>query len=433
MRALTKYYFDYAATAPLDPRVMRAMLPFFSRRFGNSASLYKLGHEARQALDCARQKIIDIFGGPPAEFIFTGSATEADNLAILGAARALKSQGNRIIVSAVEHKGILAAAAALATEGFEIVTIGVNKNGLINLRQLAAALNEKTILLSVTLADSETGTIQPIQQIAALVKKFRRARGQAHPYLHTDATQAAAYLNIDAEHLLVDLLTLSAHKLGGPKGIGGLLVRGKLKLTPLIYGGGQQNNLRSGTENLPAIIGFAKALELVTQERKKETRRIKILRDYLEKQILNRIPKVILNGHPVKRLPNFLNVSILDIEGEAMLLRLDDKNISVGTGSACNSQTLEPSYIIEALGRPYEYIHGSLRFTLGRETTRSAINYVLKHLSIIVSDLRQMSPLNLKLTSRKKLISLPQAFIGGQTPHFTRTALYAIKKVKKYD
>jgi len=420
MRTLTKYYFDYAATAPLDPRVWRAMLPFFRRQFGNSASLYQLGHQARRALDGARQKILEQLGGPPAEFIFTGSATEADNLAILGAARTLKSAGNRIIISAVEHKGILAAAAALTVEGFEIVTIGVNKNGLINLPQLAAALNEKTILVSITLADSETGTIQPLRKIAALIKKFRRARRQAYPYLHTDATQAAAYLNIDAKHLPVDLLTLSAHKLGGPKGSGGLLVRGRLKLTPLIYGGGQQNNLRSGTENLPAIVGLAAALELAGQDREREFRRVKKLRDYLEKMILKNIPKVILNGHPVKRLPNFLNVSILDIEGEAMLLRLDDKNISVGTGSACNSQTLEPSYIIEALGRPYEYIHGSLRFTLGRGTTRTAVNYVLKHLPPIVRDLRQMSPLRLKLTDRKKLISLPQAFVGGKTPHFTR-------------
>lgn len=428
MRALTKFYFDYAATTPLDPRVFRAMSPFFNRSFGNPSGLYKLGREAEQAVNQARLTITGILGCLPSEFIFTASATEADNLAILGAARSLKHLGNRVIVSAVEHKGILSAATALEAEGFEITPINVNKFGLINPKDLEAVLNDKTILVSITTADSETGVIQPIRKIANIIKKFRQARHQSWPYFHTDATQAAAYLNINVNNLSVDMLTLSAHKLGGPKGVGGLMARGGLKLKPLIYGGGQQNDFRSGTENLPAIVGFAEVLELVTRERNKESRRLKILRDRLEKIIFKNIPKVILNGHPIKRLPNFLNISILDIEGEAMLLRLDDKGISVGTGSACNSQTLEPSYVIKALGLPYEYIHGSLRFTLGKYTTRESVDYVLKHLPIIVKDLRKMSPINLKLIGAKKLISLPQAFVGGQTPHFTREKTHDQKK-----
>ncbi len=427
MRALTKYYFDYAATTPLDPRVLRVMSPFFNYSFGNPSNLYALGREAEQAATRARQTIARTVGCAPSEFIFTGSATEADNLALLGTARALKQHGNRIIVSAIEHKGILSAAKALETEGFEVITLGVSKTGLVNPKDVAAALNNKTILVSITTADSETGTIQPIKEIAHAIKKFRQLHDRSLPYFHTDATQAATHLNMLAYSSVVDMLTLSAHKLGGPKGIGGLMVRSGVKLTPLMYGGGQQNDLRSGTENLPAIVGFAKALKLVVRGQEKESRRLTVLRDRLERMIFKTIPKVIVNGHPTKRLPNFLNISILDIEGEAMLLRLDDKGIAVGTGSACNSQTLEPSYIIKALGLPYEYIHGSLRFTLGTYTTRESIDYVLKYLPIIVKDLRSMSPINLKVTGNKKTLSLPVAFVGGQTPHFVRGKKHAQK------
>ncbi|MEA1929465.1 MAG: cysteine desulfurase family protein [Patescibacteria group bacterium] len=420
MRALTKYYFDYAATAPLDPRVLRAMSPFFSHSFGNPSSLYRLGREAKLAADQAHQIFIDTLGGSPTKFIFTSSATEANNLAILGAARSLRDLGNHVIVSAIEHKGILSVASALEAEGFQITQIGVDRDGIVDPQELSSALNDKTILVSITTADNETGTIQPLKNIADAIKKFRDTHQQSHPYLHTDATQAAAHLNLDIDHLPVDMLTLSAHKLGGPKGIGGLLVRGEIKLEPITYGGRQQNDLRPGTENISAIVGFARAFELATQERREEFQRIKKLRDYLERTILKNIPKVILNGHPIKRLPNFLNISILDIEGEAILLRLDDKKISVGTGSACNSQTLEPSHSIEALGLPHEYIHGSLRFTLGRYTTMSSVNYALKQLTIIVKDLRKMSPLNLKVVGTGKPTSVPQAFVREGVPHFVR-------------
>jgi len=367
------------------------------------------------------------------EFIFTGSATEADNLAILGVARANRKFGNKIIVSAVEHKGILSACEALRKEGFEIVELPVGEDGLTNPQQLKKLLDKRTILVSITCADSETGTIQPINAISKLIAEFRKQKienrsnknstfyflDSRFPFFHTDASQAVLYCDIDVQKLGVDLMTLSSHKIYGPKGIGGLYVQQGIDIQPIIYGGGQQSRLRSGTENVPGIIGFAEALVLAQKHKKTEASRVKKLRDKLEKGIMKTIPKVVLNGHPTKRLPNFLNISILDIEGEALLLYLDERGIAVGTGSACNSESLEPSYVLTALGRPYEYIHGSLRFTLGKYTKISDINYVLKVLPEIVIKLRKISPLNLRLDKKEK-ISLPKAFVGGQTPHFLR-------------
>jgi cysteine desulfurase len=431
-------YFDYAATTPLNPKVFSVMLPYFKNEFGNPSNLYKLGRNANLAISESTKTIAKILGCHPEEFIYTGGATEADNLAILGTARANrknssssnKSGAGKIIISSIEHKGILSACEALKKEtrlnpsvpareddkvgqDFEIVKLPLLKNGLVDLNVLKKELDDKTILVSITMADSETGTIQPIAEISKIIKENSTA------YFHTDASQSAGYLDIDVEKLGVDMMTISAHKLYGPKGIGGLYVRKGIKLEPIIYGGGQQKSLRSGTENVPAIVGFAKALELNFKNKKSENVRIKKLRDTLEKGILKNIPKVILNGHPTKRLPNFLNISILDVEGEALLLYLDELGIMVSTGSACNSQSLEPSYILSALGYPYEYIHGSLRFTLGSGSSMQDVHYVLKHLPKIVKKLRAISPLNLKLNQTKK-ISNPKAFINKQTPHFLK-------------
>ena len=374
-----------------------------------------------------------MLGCAPAEFIFTGSATEADNMAIAGVARANriappgggKGAAGKIIISNVEHKGILSVCEALQHEGFEIAYLNVGRDGLVRPRDLAKMLDERTILVSVTCADSETGTVQPIAELARVIKKFRakRAAGAkdvpAFPYFHTDASQAAAYLDMNVQTLGVDLATLSAHKLGGPKGVGGLYVRRGVKIAPIIYGGGQQDRLRSGTENVPGIVGFGEAMALAAKHRNAETARVKKLRDALQKGIFNKIDKVVLNGHPARRLPNFLNISILDIEGEALLLYLDELGIVVNTGSACNSQSLEPSYVLMALGNPYEYIHGSVRFTLGKGTTIAAVNYVLAKLPGVVVKLRGISPLDLKL-GQTETMSQPKAFIGGQTPHFLR-------------
>ncbi len=414
-----KYYFDYAATTPLEPRVFRAMRPYFSKEFGNPGSIHNAGRKTKEAIEKASAKIASILHCRPKEFIFTGSATEADNLAVFGVAEANEKTGGKIIISAVEHKAILAPCNALAEEGFEIVKLKVDKTGLVNPTDIAKLLDSKTILVSIIYADNETGTIQPIREIAKVIKKFRAKNNSTLPYFHTDASQAAQYCDINVEKLGVDLMTVSSHKLYGPKGIGGLYVRKGVKISPIIFGGGQQNHLRSGTENVPSIVGFAEALALAEKNKNKECARVEKLRNELEQGIFKLISKVVLNGHPQKRLPNFLNVSILDIEGEAALLYLDQKGICASTGSACDSQTLEPSHVILALGRPYEYAHGSLRFTLGKYTTQESVRYLLKHLPPIVKKLRQMSPINLKVSEEKE-VSLPQAFAGGQAPHFLR-------------
>ncbi len=433
-----KVYLDYAATTPIDRRVFNAMLPYFTKEFGNPSNLYDLGLKAKRAVAEATRKITNALNCAPDEFIFAGSATEADNLALLGSVRGLtrtvrgltrtrRGFAPKIIVSAVEHKGILAACDELKKEGCEIVELPVGKNGLVRPKDLKKALDEKTILVSITCADSETGTIQPIAEIAEIIKNFRH-KNNLHPmprtlnpipFFHSDASQAAPYLDLDVEKLGVDMMTLSAHKLYGPKGIGGLYVRRGTAIEPIIFGGGQQRKLRSGTENVPAIVGFGAAMALVQKHRKTESARVKKLRDKLEAGIFKKIPKVQLNGHKTRRLPNFLNVSILDVEGEAILLYLDEKGILVNTGSACSSESLEPSYVLTALGNPYEYIHGSIRFTLGKKTTATDINYVLRELPPIVEKLRRISPLNLKLGAKEKM-SLPKAFIGGQNPHFLR-------------
>jgi cysteine desulfurase len=415
------YFFDHAATTPLDTEVLKAMIPYLKDKFGNPSNLYELGREANRAVVESTKTIVKILGCQTDEFVYTGSATEADNLAILGIAKArLESFRERnhklkIITSAIEHKGILSACDKLEKEGFEIIKLPVQKNGLVDLDELRKELDERTILISITYADSETGTIQPISEISKIIRDSHAS----FPYFHTDASQAAGYLDINVNKLGVDLMTISAHKIGGPKGIGGLFVKKGIKIEPIIYGGGQQKELRSGTENVPSIVGFAQALSLCEKNKKTKAFRVKKLRDTLEKGIFKTIPKVVLNGHAQSRLPNFLNISILDIEGEALLLYLDKLGICVGTGSACNSQSLEPSSVLAAMGNPYEYIHGSIRFTLGKENKTEDIEYILKHLPKVVKKLRAISPLNLELNQKEK-ISEPKAFIGNQIPHFLK-------------
>jgi cysteine desulfurase len=427
-------YFDNASTTPLDRCVLRAMKPYFTNHFANSSNLYEAGRLARKAIERASEQIATALHCRGDEILFTGSATEADNLALVGTARAHKGSGNRIIISSIEHKGIISACTTLEKEGFEIVKIPVGKDGRVDLDEIKKSLNDKTIIVSVTMADSETGTLQPILEISGLIKDFRAKKhtNKQLPHFHTDASQAAAYADVNVEKLGVDLMTLSAHKLRGPKGIGALYVRHGLKLNPIIYGGGQQGKLRSGTENVPAIVGFGEAVELNEDYKKKGVAHTKKLRDILQKGIFKSVKKVVLNGHPTKRLPNFLNISILDVEGESLLLELDEHGIMVNTGSACNSESLEPSYVLTALGNSYEFIHGSLRFALGTDTTMSDVKYVLKYLPKIVERLRKISPLNLSLQENQekggnKKISNPRAFIGNQTPHFLQKKNYEKK------
>jgi cysteine desulfurase len=314
----------------------------------------------------------------------------------------------------------------LEKEGFKVTFSKVDKDGLLSLDSFKKAINDNTILVSVMYANNEIGTIQPIEKIGAIIKDVReerKKRGLKVPiFFHTDACQAAGYLNLDVQKLGVDLLTLNGSKIYGPKGTGILYIKAGTRIEPIIFGGGQEWWKRSGTENTPGIVGLAEALKIAQKNRKKESQREKKLRDYFIKEILKNISKVVLNGHPQKRLPNNINISILDIEGEAMLLWLDKYGIFVSTGSACDSQSLEPSHVILALSRPYEYANGNLRFTLGRKTTKKDIDYVLRVLPKIVKELRKISPVKVELNAKN--ISSPEAFISQGLPHF-------VKKLKK--
>lgn len=394
-------------------------MPYLTHSFGNPANLYRLGLEAKRAVATATLKIANVLGCRPDELVYTSSATEADNLAIQGVARANKERGNRIIVSQIEHKGVLAVCEVLKKEGFEIIELPVGTDARVNLDELRKALSDKTILVSITSVDSETGTVQPIAEMGEIIREFRKNTGRTLPYFHTDASQAAPHLDINVEKLGVDLVTLSAHKMHGPKGIGALYVRRGTSIQPLIYGGGLQGRLRSGTENVPGVVGFGEAMRLAASQRDKENKRLKKLRDQLEKGIVKNIPKIVINGSQEHRLASLLNVSFLDVEGEAMLLHLDEEGICINTGSACNSESLEPSYVLTALGSPYEFVHGSIRFSLGRTTTADDINFVLKKLPPIIKTLRQISPLNLTVDHKNEM-SQPKAFVGGKTPHFLR-------------
>lgn len=392
-----KIYLDYAATTPTDPEVVSVMTPYWTEKFGNPASLYALGIEAKQALDQSRQTIAKILNCQSQEIIFTGGGTESINLAIKGLAYNYLDQVKKpqLIISSIEHHAVFNTAERLAKQGFPVSIIPVDADGLINLPLLEKAIQTNTLLISIMLANNEIGTIQPLQKIGNWLAKLNQQRAKNNLnkiYLHTDACQAAGALDLDVNKLHVDLLTLNGSKVYGPKGIGLLYIKHGLNLVPLIDGGGQEKNLRSGTENVPAIVGLAKALVLAQKNRNQENQRLIILRNWLIDQILKNIPKTILNGHAQERLPNNINVSILDIEGEALLLHLDEVGIQASTGSACTSTTLEPSHVIRALGRPYEAAHGSLRFTLGKYTTKKDLEYLSEKLPKIVAKLRQASP-----------------------------------------
>jgi cysteine desulfurase len=401
-------YFDHAATTPIDKRVLEVMKPYFIKEFGNPSSIYSLGHRARIAIDQAREKIAKILNCQPSEITFTAGGTESCNLAILGVARAYSSFVSKmfpekkphLIISAIEHHAVSEPAVYLKKNGWEVSILPVKKDGIVEPEELKRALREETLLVSIMYANNEIGTIQPIKEMSKIIRKFRQEMNRDFfkepPFFHTDACQAAGYLDLDVQHLGVDLMTINGSKIYGPKGIGVLYHRREIRIEPLIYGGGQENGLRSGTENVPAIVGLAKALELVEKEKEKENYRLTKLRDYLIKGILESIPKSFLNGDPIKRLPNNVNVTILDIEGEALILHLSEKGIMASTGSACSSSTLEPSHVLLALGLPPAVAHGSLRLTLGRTNTKKDIDYFLKILSPIVKKLRAISPVKLK-------------------------------------
>ena len=415
-------YLDYAATTPTDERVIKIASPYLDKIYGNAGSLHKAGREAKSAIFNARKLVAEILNCRSEEIIFTGSGTESDDLAILGTARANKNFGKHIITSNIEHHAVLYTCEQLEKEGFKLTFSEVDKNGLLILDSFKESITDETILVSVMYANNEIGVIQPIKEIGEIVKNVkadREKRGLNIPiFFHTDACQAAGYLDLDVQKLGVDMLTLNGSKIYGPKGTGVLYVKTGTKIDPIIFGGGQEWGKRSGTENIFGIVGLAEALKISQKIKEKESAREIKLRDYFIKQILNNIPKVVLNGDIQKRLPNNVNISILDIEGEAMLLWLDKYGICVSTGSACDSQSLEPSHVILALGKAYEYANGNLRFTLGRQTTKKDLDYVLKVLPKIVEELRKISPVTVNENSKK--VSSPKAFIGKDLSNFKK-------------
>ena len=384
-------YLDYAATTPTDPRVLEAMLPYFDARFGNASSMYKSGRRAAAALDDARGTIARILGCEQEEVLFTGSGTESDNLAVLGVARGNYANGKHIIVSAIEHKAVLESAKQLEREGFEVSIAPVHPNGLIDLDAFLKLLRSDTILVSIMYANNEVGTIEPIAQIAEIIKKHK---GQKNfPLLHTDACQAAGLLPLAVHTLGVDLMTLNGSKIYGPKGVGLLYKKKSVLLEPIIVGGEQEKGLRAGTESVPLIVGLAEALSLAEAFRDDEVVRLIELRDYFIAEVRKKIPQALFNGHETERLPNNAHFSFPHIEGESILLMLDQAGIEVSTGSACSSTDLKPSYVLLALGQSPELAHGSVRFTFGRHTTKEDIDYVLSVLLNVVTQLSSMSAL----------------------------------------
>ncbi|MBI3978682.1 MAG: aminotransferase class V-fold PLP-dependent enzyme [Chloroflexi bacterium] len=383
----TTLYLDHAATTPVDPAVLEAMLPYFTAAYGNPSGIYELARRSRRAADDAREAVARALGCRAGEVIFTSGGTESDNAAIKGVAGAARGSGNHVVTSSVEHHAVLHACHALERAGFEVTYLPVDRSGLVDPEAAAAVVTPRTILVSVMLANNEVGTIQPIAEIARLVR-----RKNPRAAVHTDAVQAAGNLDLTVDRLGVDLLSLSAHKFHGPKGTGVLYVRRATPFAALIHGGSQERNRRAGTENVPGIVGLAAALTLAESRRDEYVRHCARLRDRLFREIGERIPGAHPNGHPTERLANNVNVSFEGVDGEALLLGLDMAGIAASTGSACTTGSLDPSHVLQAMGVPGERALGTLRLTLGHQTTDAEIDRVVGVLPGIVQRLRATAP-----------------------------------------
>jgi cysteine desulfurase len=387
-------YLDHAATTPVDPRVLEAMIPFFTEQFGNPSGLYGLGRAARQALDAARGAVAGIFHAKPSEIIFTSGGSESDNAAIKGVAWAGRERGNHIVTTAIEHHAVLHSCEWLERFGVETTFVPVGSDGLVDPAAVEAAIRPTTVLVSVMHANNEIGTIQPLRAIADIA----HAHGVV---VHSDAVQSCGHLDIDVEALGVDLLSLSAHKFYGPKGVGALYARRGIGWLPVQQGGGQERNRRAGTENVAGVVGLARALEIARDAGDQECARLSVLRDRLIQGILATIPGARLNGHPTMRLPNNVNVSFEGVDGESILLNLDIHGIAASSGSACTAGSIDPSHVLVALGLPHDLATGAVRFTLGRGTTGDHIDRVLATLPDVISRLRALaSPSQPALASR---------------------------------
>ncbi|MSP39559.1 MAG: IscS subfamily cysteine desulfurase [Deltaproteobacteria bacterium] len=387
MAVQTPIYLDNHATTPVDPRVLEAMLPYFTDKFGNAASKsHAYGWEAEAAVDSAREQIAKLIGASAKEIVITSGATESDNLAIKGVAEAYRDKGNHIVTCVTEHKAVLDSCKVLQKHGYDVTYLPVRSDGLIDMERLKAALTDKTILISIMAANNEIGTINPVKEIGRLAK-------EKNILFHTDATQGVGKVPINVEAMGIDLLSLTSHKMYGPKGVGALYVRStkpRVKLTPSIDGGGHERGMRSGTLNVPGIVGLGKACEISQKEMSAEGERLIALRERLKDGILAELDEVYLNGHAVERLPGNLNVSFADIEGESLLMGL--KEIAVSTGSACTSASLEPSYVLKALGLADELAYSAIRFGLGRFTTAEEIDFTIQRVVEEVRRLREISP-----------------------------------------
>jgi cysteine desulfurase len=381
---------DHAAGKPVDSRVVEAMLPYMKSSYGNPSSLHVLGQEARKALEDARAKVAELIGAEKKEMIlFTSGATESNNMAIKGVANRYKDHGNRILTSSIEHMSVVNSVKYLSTKGLETVFLPVDNYGFVNLESLEKELTDKTILVTLVYANSEIGTIQPIKEISRIVHS-------KNAYLHVDATAACGQISINVKDEGIDLLTISSNDIYGPKGMGALYVKDGVRLEPLLHGGGQERGLRSGTENIPSIVGFGKAAEIAKKEMQTESERLVKLRDRFIEGLLKPIPYSFLNGHPTKRLPDNVSVRYSFIEGESMLLSLDMAGVFASSGSACTAKTLEPSHVLLAIGLKHEEAHGSLMFTLGRQNTEEEVDYAASLMPSIVKRLRAISPLTPK-------------------------------------
>lgn len=386
-----KVYLDNSATTAMAAEVIEAMLPYFADEIGNAQSVHSFGQRAKAAVEKARREVATLINAAPAEIVFLSGGTEADNLALRGIAEARSGQGRHIITTKIEHPAVLATCEALEATGYRVTYLPVSRSGIINIDDMREAISDDTILISVMLANNETGTIQPIEEIAGLVTEAR-ARGLDHLHFHTDAVQAVGKVPVDVKRLGIDLLSLSGHKIHGPKGIGALYVRKGTRLAKLLHGGHHERDRRAGTENVPGIVGLGRAAELARAQLDGRMNRMRELRDYLEHEVISRFPDVRVNGDKQRRVPNVSNLSFDGVDGESLLISLDLKGIAVSTGSACASGSLEPSHVLQALGLTREEVRGSLRFSLGAFNTRDEIDYAVVVLAETVARLREMIP-----------------------------------------
>lgn len=384
MTAMRRVYLDHNATTPVRPEVLEAMWPFFRDRFGNASSIHAFGQAARAPVEEARARVAALIGASPGEIYFTSGGTESDNLAIKGVAYANRHRGDHVITSVIEHSAVLNSCRFLEREGFTVTYLPVDRDGLVDPEDVARAVTDRTVLITVMHANNEIGTVQPIAEIGAIA----RTRGV---YFHTDAVQSAGKLPIDVDAAHIDLLSLSAHKLYGPKGVGAVFIRKGVQIEPTAHGGHHENNVRSGTENTAGIVGLGKAAGLALADMDDEARHVARMRDRLQARLLESVDGIRVNGHPTRRLPGTLNVSFPGAEGESLLLSLDLKGIAVSTGSACTSGTIEPSHVLTALGLDPDTALSSVRFSFGRDNTMDDVDYVMEHLPGVVARLREVS------------------------------------------